>query len=409
MPDSVLCRHLKASLPELREIHSFQWSGSNLQYKRALAATELLRRHEDLRRRHRHAQHFIVAHSHGGNVALEAALQDKTFRTSLRGIICLSTPFLQFSERTEIDKETLLTLALFGVYFVVLVYLLPLTSWWTRTLLVFLPIGVALWMPKVLDVILGDELDSTSLRALDWGDASPLHRRVWGERPTDLNLLIIRSPGDEASSALGTLQMLGWAATRSLHLAERFLGSLGFLVLERPRFRYLSLGVACIGAAFITLFVCTRLGTSLDSFAPSWMVPDRFSEMMNIMFDWLLHPLSFAARLKPAGVVVSWLMYGFIAACVVTAIVWHAITLFVLILGVFLYVLRLPFGFIQLTKVFTEAITAETCPPGEWTIFQTSLFERTSDLSHSEPYSQPVVLRRISEWIAQITRPIGSV
>ena len=44
------------------------------------------------------AQHFIVAHSHGGNIALYA-LNHPELARKIRGVICLSTPFLNVRER----------------------------------------------------------------------------------------------------------------------------------------------------------------------------------------------------------------------------------------------------------------------------------------------------------------------
>ena len=49
--------------------------------------------------------HFLVAHSHGGNVAL-SALKNKAVRRSIDGLVCLATPFL-FSRRRQLPARLL--------------------------------------------------------------------------------------------------------------------------------------------------------------------------------------------------------------------------------------------------------------------------------------------------------------
>src|SRR5712691_6963998 len=72
------------------------WSGRNRHGARLEAAREL-RRHV-MKAGQEAAQHFVVAHSHGGNACLLALRDDADLSKRLSGIVCLSTPFLVVRE-----------------------------------------------------------------------------------------------------------------------------------------------------------------------------------------------------------------------------------------------------------------------------------------------------------------------
>jgi pimeloyl-ACP methyl ester carboxylesterase len=75
-------------------IDSFDWSGDNTVFARRTAGDELAAQLDELKQRFPSAKQYLVAHSHGGNVALYAAE-----RTLIHGIACLATPFLHASPR----------------------------------------------------------------------------------------------------------------------------------------------------------------------------------------------------------------------------------------------------------------------------------------------------------------------
>ncbi len=91
-PDSSFRRTLQASLPGAR-IERFQWSGKNSARARVRAAEELRVRLREHINRYSGARHYVIGHSHGGNVALYA-LQDEGIASKMSGVIALSTPFL---------------------------------------------------------------------------------------------------------------------------------------------------------------------------------------------------------------------------------------------------------------------------------------------------------------------------
>jgi len=47
------------------------------------------------------ARHFIIAHSHGGNVVLYAVRESPLMRSQLGGLVFLSTPFLHVERRDQ--------------------------------------------------------------------------------------------------------------------------------------------------------------------------------------------------------------------------------------------------------------------------------------------------------------------
>jgi hypothetical protein len=81
------------------EVRPFRWGGRNSHASRMRAARALARRLTGAIERAPRSHHFVIAHSHGGNVALHglACLSDPN---RVLGLITLSTPFLEAQART---------------------------------------------------------------------------------------------------------------------------------------------------------------------------------------------------------------------------------------------------------------------------------------------------------------------
>ncbi|HEY5970402.1 MAG TPA: hypothetical protein VIT22_00275 [Pseudoxanthomonas sp.] len=75
-------------------MHSFRWSGRNSFSARKAASLDLRIRIRGLVEENVTDKQFIIAHSHGGNLALLAS-GDDSIEKDVAGIVCLSTPFLQ--------------------------------------------------------------------------------------------------------------------------------------------------------------------------------------------------------------------------------------------------------------------------------------------------------------------------
>jgi hypothetical protein len=81
------------------DFSAFLWSGANSIEERRSAAARLARRLDESVAAAPEARHFIIAHSHGGNVALNAR-QIMSGNTVNVHIVTLATPFLSIYERT---------------------------------------------------------------------------------------------------------------------------------------------------------------------------------------------------------------------------------------------------------------------------------------------------------------------
>src|SRR4051812_33993109 len=93
-PDSPLSQYLRTHVSGPVRIAPFEWSGRNSFEARSDAARRLREHLEAIARAEPDSRQFVVAHSHGGNVALLAA-GDGILTSPVAGIVCLSTPFLQ--------------------------------------------------------------------------------------------------------------------------------------------------------------------------------------------------------------------------------------------------------------------------------------------------------------------------
>ena len=91
-PESPLCKALNDQLGSAH-IWTFLWSGRNSHNARVSAALDLRAHLHSLKLKFPRSRHYLIAHSHGGNVCLYA-LREKALRDGISGVVCLSTPFL---------------------------------------------------------------------------------------------------------------------------------------------------------------------------------------------------------------------------------------------------------------------------------------------------------------------------
>jgi hypothetical protein len=210
----------EATLKDRVFFRTFIWSGSNSFAAREKAGEDLrgfLK--EGFQLFPNDAAHSIIAHSHGGNVVLKA-LEDGFIRARVSSAICLSTPFLTVAARNfgssmgfntnvfhwglagtaalYIDLK-IAFLRRFAGYALLktsgLVYASFLLMFAAETLIAW----TAIYFPAKL-----------------WRTYAQRFTKTQTIRPvSDLNLLVIRPPADEASGALTATQFVAWLATRS--------------------------------------------------------------------------------------------------------------------------------------------------------------------------------------------------
>ena len=184
-------------------VQYLNWSGRNTVSARLSAAENLAHL---LKVDHQHrptARRFIIAHSHGGAVAL-LGMRDAALRQAVAGIICLSTPFLLVRQRSFSELGS--SVAILGF----------VSTW------VLVVAGVALKMHSILPLLLGAVLAGPATWVIKcWARrARSFMDRVSLPSVSNLPLLIVRAPDDEASLSLGLMQ----AANRVVWLAWSVLG-----------------------------------------------------------------------------------------------------------------------------------------------------------------------------------------
>jgi len=379
-PDSKLGKALAARFGSDVAIVPFRWSGGNNPAARKQAQQELRNHLRAQLTRYPGAQHFVIAHSHGGNVALYA-MRDAALQERVSGVACLATPFIVARRRALGSKDTLGQVAGAAVALTVGVaiiaqQLLPEFDIW--------------WLPHLLLVV----ILAISFGLIAW--LLPAWKKYAERLVPDLQLgslsspqklLLIRAPGDEAGAGLAFVQFVshlnvraylmlsrrhalvrnalqGWTKYRARLIATFFAGVIGYfglisaLVMIDAPIMLLVAAVLFAGGVFILPPVLTLFGRT----------------------DAAAAPLEFVSYL---------LLFAVICA---------------------LSVLLLPFGRqIALASVFLD-VTAETTPPGEWTVHLLTEEPRLGragelqPLQHSMVYDNNEAIRRICDWIASTPR-----
>jgi hypothetical protein len=214
---SLLRRTLTNTLGDDVTFRAFLWSGDNSFAARADAAKELralLDREVGSRPNDKHA---VIAHSHGGNVAL-AAIEAATAGRQIDAVICLATPFVT-ARRRNFGEHSNIVLGLAKVLGCVMVGATLAASltkalgagdqgYWGIVALVLMAIGgFAAW--RVISKVGRAWVE----HALKWASEVSVSAP---RKPT--RLLVIRAAADEVMEALyvghapSTLLAIGWRA-----------------------------------------------------------------------------------------------------------------------------------------------------------------------------------------------------
>lgn len=247
--DSKLSKYLLHKLPQGTTLKRFQWSGRNSHFARYIASQQLRDEIIKLRRSCPNSPHFILAHSHGGNIAMYAC-SDAFIEEMVSGIVCLATPFLNVRER-ELGPGLLIAAgSLLGVVLgVSLQAIAPHASEWTGRLVAGL---VA--VPVVLLLMYVSHRWLAAARRLVAEMSVPTF--------TNTEMLVIRLAGDEASAILGTIQFTCSLVGRGFSFALDGIARLSKLPLSIMKgeawtwkwFRWVMLtAFASLGAAIISL------------------------------------------------------------------------------------------------------------------------------------------------------------
>ncbi|WP_164492922.1 esterase/lipase family protein [Streptomyces lydicus] len=191
----------------------FSWSGKNSHRARDRATSELVTHLESQMAATPKARQWIVAHSHGGNVALRAMeAVDKSVST-----ITLATPFIHSRGRDVPIHQALMT-ALFGILLISLACTSALTepkAWIDWTIISF----AALLCLMLALCAVGLAMHR---KKLGRGFRSKLVTSIHSPSTVVSRTTVIRSAGDEASTFLVAGQFIGWLTGASSRLFGSF-------------------------------------------------------------------------------------------------------------------------------------------------------------------------------------------
>ena len=154
-------------------------------------------------------KHFLIAHSHGGNVAMYA-LQDPEVQKQVDGVICLATPFL-FPRRRPLSITTLilsLNIMIVGTLQIITT-MNPIAHGWLAWGGAVGVLITAVAIPSALVWIVVRKRFQQKFKN-DTSLDEHVDRISYGD--TGIPVLLVRSSGDEASGLLRGTQFLNWVA-----------------------------------------------------------------------------------------------------------------------------------------------------------------------------------------------------
>ena len=190
---SFLRRELQRRLGDTA-FREFRWAGTNRHGARTEGGIRLAEFIRAGHAQHPDAQHFIVAHSHGGNVALYA-MRNPAAHAVIDGIVTLATPFLSTWPRDphrQADVMAWLTLTLTAVWLFMVLDALALPAFWWLLPAAFLIVrakpALAQWLmatarleqARIVDALQPPSIDRSTLLILcARGDEARRWLRAW--------------------------------------------------------------------------------------------------------------------------------------------------------------------------------------------------------------------------------------
>lgn len=381
---------LKDALAGNVRITRYIWSGGNSVWDRIWAAgaegdfglkidvgrPPSLRDHiANIAKEHPGAAQVLVAHSHGGNVCLYA-LRDAATRNHVRGLVCLSTPFVH--ARLRPDGSTLIDmlkgagalayLALFLVASIALSNALP--NPWDD--IVFVSAWGALLVTVAVFRVLGEKRRQ-ALRA--WAESIA---EKTGDGPETLVLL---SDGDEALLALKVAEGLT-VLIRGLWLATYWLPSRTLRAIEKAgRWRLPAYGVLSL-IALVALLLTDATSPWGGAAGEPWTP-------------------GLALRFLGAAAMIPLMLYFALAL----ALALPAFTVLLLAYPFLMFSRWLAFGWGGSVDM---DITAETCPLGTATTTRLAAPEDARGLRHAHSYNHPDAARVVADFIARVAGTGGA-
>jgi len=364
-PGSTIQKHLSQAIPAPKLIVEFSWSGNNSPNAREAASRALGDLVKNQLAQHPRAEHFVIGHSHGGNVALKALEMENLFdRVS---VICLSTPFLHIRRRFLDRADEFKVVVGGGIGLILLLPLLLKLTIITGHIYVYAPLFLGM-------MAIGYVCEKRGQRA-----AERFRAQISLTVPSNASLMIVRVAGDEATALIGAFQIATWLITKiGIFYSSILLWIHRTYTATKAWFdaitdKYLVWIVSITGAVVIAdrlLWLHYRYSVVL-----------RFlNNKANAIDPLLAGPSHWAQNhLLPFGLLID-------------------LPILVVLGGIILGGI-LPMGAGSLFGVLVYEVTVEPIPKGVWVLHQIEPEGRIDGLMHSVCYDNTLALSAVSDWI----------
>ncbi len=336
-------------------IRSFCWSGGNSHSARRVGAIHL-RRH--LRQVDASVPQFIVAHSHGGNVALHA-LRNLALRKRVHGLVTLATPFVVARPKPlprgllwSGATATLLAVAVWVVW----ILKRDEGSWWAMPAATTVLATVLTFLFLVVTSAMSYSIGGKGLRKrLGLLGKTRAHGEIarLAFPPMEQNRMLVARPiGDEAGGVLVTSQCLSWVLSRCLST------------------------LAAIGRFTKTNFKRLIVVLMLTMAGSGWILSDTHEGYFK---DWMdEHVVSLVMLIPGLG--------------------GAALGSVMLLAMLLLLLAAVPFGWDAMVFALHSSTYAEVAPPGHHTVLHVDV--GGPGLVHSAIYDDPGTAEEVATWIA---------
>ena len=334
-----------------------EWPGHNQVSARMKGVRALIRALRSSIRAHPDARHVVIAHSHGGNVALRA-LRARWLQRRVAGLVCLSTPFLVARHREIGENAQSVLIAAINL----LVTLAVGIEAERHPALAGTPAGI------LKAVMLG--AGALAMYAIPRGTPRFLRRIAFASR-TEVPALLVRSPADEASLSLAFVQAIDALRSTTWKLfMERIPG-----FFSRPVRRALGAirgRIGVVGMVLAGVVIWAGLGAAVGILSPGTSLPLGMLVAAGLVLVPAMLPLTVAALVAVPTVLINILAF-------------------------------IPFGFAYAVRGPFLEVTAESTPPGRWSVHQLQFPDRDPEtLRHSVTYQDARALGEIARWLREL-------
>lgn len=404
-PASYFCRILRERIARTDLlITRFHWSGWNSPWSRRRAARALRAELARQLTSYPEARHYVIGHSHGGAVALQAVYGENALPLQIAGVAAMATPFIHtrkrgigpFNYHEMLTWLCFLPLAGSAVWGVFSMWVSSLSSGGDDRPATTAALG-CLVAAAYVSLAIARGLRKALLRLAE-NTSDSLQCSV----PEDANLLIIRTSGDEASAVLAFSQLLSWGVSRLWLLVGTLLRPLFSLLRALERFSQLVPAVLIVlgfASTYVLMSVLVHIPMLILEEPGSVSIFDFHLLIETLQF--LLGGIREAMNQRDVGNTLLWALIGVV---VLLGGTFALLACFVLPALILLSIILLPFGPESALSALLVEVSVESVPPGRWCIYQFTSAEEVGGalaLAHSAAYEDQRVLSLLASWIVR--------